>query len=119
MILNDEEYNLVESFILFPFALAVLEKDLEKFKQVTVKYPDIYIERIEKTIIQIRKRLRDVKKELRKKNITIYEIERVKMHSYTRLNYDIYLRGHKEQLFYFSYVINIRVKEILQKYFNY
>jgi hypothetical protein len=93
--------------------MTILNKDLERIQQSTVKFPRPYIELIEATLNQISLRLHEVKKEMYQKGIKVTEKNKLD----EALEYDVIVRGYHEVIRYSKYHLRNQAELWLCKLF--
>ncbi|MET3507015.1 hypothetical protein [Halalkalibacter oceani] len=75
-ILQDEGIRkLAQRFIFLPLARRVFEQDRLKVEQANFKIPSLYTELIDNAISKITTDLRDLRKEMRRTGLSVYEQE--------------------------------------------
>jgi hypothetical protein len=113
MYATKEENQLIKCSILYPMLMTILNKDLERIQQSTVKFPRPYIELIEATLNQISQRLHEVKKEMYQKGIKVTEKNKLD----EALEYDVIVRGYHEVIRYSRYHLRNQAELWLCKLF--
>ncbi|KHF40697.1 hypothetical protein [Halalkalibacter okhensis] len=110
--LRGNDLDLVLSFIYLPLTRKVLENNLGKVKNVGFKFEEPYLSLIEKTINKISMDIRDLKKEMRKTGITVYDQGKVN----EKCSYLVVCRGYREEFNLFPHLMKVEVQNYLNQY---
>ncbi|MFB5679024.1 hypothetical protein ACE3NQ_05640 [Paenibacillus terreus] len=73
---SEEDSRLVKSYVLHTLALDVLERDIRQLRQAPLKMPDLYILSLSDVQRRITQQLADVKRQMRRSGIKVYEENR-------------------------------------------
>jgi hypothetical protein len=110
--LNGHDLDLVLRYIYLPLTRKVLENDLGKVKNAGFKFEEPYLSLIEKTINKISMDILDLKKEMRKTDITVYDQGKVT----EKCNYLVVCRGYREEINLFTHLMKVKVQSYLNQY---
>ncbi len=113
MHLNDEERSLVYRFICLPYVKKVLERDLSKIKKAGVKFPHLYDAFFHKKMDEVSYDLREIKKEMAKRKITVYEENACE----DAIRYLVVFRGYEQKISFSPPIMRNYVNEYLENYF--
>jgi len=106
MIMTDEDFTALMDSILFPIILSILERDIKKLQEVDLKIPMVYIGYLRKVQDSITQEMTELRKEMRKLGIKIYEDNKTE----GGREYKVKCRGYQHTFGLFT--DNIRTKVI-------
>ena len=75
---TEEDLLLVKEFIILPLLLDVIQRDITIIKSVKLKFPNLFIECLNRIQDSIIRQLFEVRAELKKRGIKVYSSERTK-----------------------------------------
>lgn len=76
--ITDEDHALIKPYILLPIVLSAFERDLNVIK-AAVKTPDPYVDLLAAAMDRATRELTELRKELRRRGIKVYETERTEI----------------------------------------
>lgn len=106
--------DLIEKGLFLPMAAAILNRDLEALDSCPFKLKQPYKQLISCSLKLAQKDLSDVRKELRKRKIKIYEVERDEAFTL----YICTINGYEEKHRYFNPRIREQVTALLEYYLS-
>lgn len=112
--LDNNARELAESYILYPMARGVLEKDKLIIENSSMKIKSPYLTKIDNALKAIHLKLRETKAKMRKENLKIVEVERG--NSYVMYRY--YWKGYSGDMQYLNANLKNRVTGIILELFN-
>ncbi|MGF7533807.1 hypothetical protein AAGG74_08705 [Bacillus mexicanus] len=110
--LQEDLYDLIEQALFLPMTITILNRDLAGLEQSTFKLKLPYKQLISESLKLAQKDLVEVRKELRKRNISIHEAERDEAFTL----YVFVINGYEEKHRYFNPRIREQVSELLTLY---
>lgn len=107
-----EDRELFEKAIFLPMALIVLGRDLKTIESGPFKLKQPYIHLLEKTMTKIQQDLRDIKREMHKRRMKVFEQKRDEAFTEFLFVYN----GYEETHNYFNPRIRHNVEELIDHY---
>jgi hypothetical protein len=112
--ISEEELVLVKEFVLLPVILDVLERDMGKMKLADLKVPIIYIGNLKQTQDEVTRELYNIRQELRKRGIKVYDREQTA----NGIKASYVCRGYRHELSFLPSLIRTIVIEKLAQMMN-
>lgn len=110
---NEEDLKYIKAQMLYPVILDVLERDLEKIKEMeSLKFPDLYAMKLKSIMNQYSSDAYEVRKYMRKRGIKILEEKR----TVDRLTVDYLFRGYTSNFHMLWTYVKSEVSITLCKY---
>jgi hypothetical protein len=112
--ITEEELTMVKDYILLPFLLTILERDLNAIDQSTVKFRETYKRFIRCKMENVTKDLGNIRKEFRKRNIKVYNEKR----NENGVEYTYLCRGYHSNFRMLWPTVKAYTEEKLEFYFR-
>ncbi|MFT4414853.1 hypothetical protein ACLM5H_13420 [Fredinandcohnia humi] len=110
--ISDDDRQIFEKAIFLPMVLTILNRDLSVFEIAPFKLKKPYLHLLEHTMKKVQKDLYQIKQQMKKKNMKVWE--KTRDDAFTLFSF-IY-QGYEEEHNYFNPRIRNEVQQLLESY---